>query len=119
MTFYIVGLGGGKFTVSNFEQIGVGSSDSPAKSKEERNHTSLPLTSPSSGRDNMADERVIGSAAETAGAVKNVPSLALALLPRPELLAAGDSWLASGGSGDEVSKAQSTVDAIRDSVDEG
>jgi hypothetical protein len=48
----------------------------------------------------MADERVLGSVAETEGAIKNVPSLALALFPRPELLAAGDSWLASGGSSD-------------------
>jgi hypothetical protein len=37
----------------------------------------------------MTDERVIGSAPEIEG-IKNVPSLALALFPRPELLVAGD-----------------------------
>jgi hypothetical protein len=59
----------------------------------------------------MADERVAGSVAQAEGAIKSVPSLALALFPRPELLVAGDSWLASGGSGDKTGgEDQNTVD---------
>ena len=62
----------------------------------------------------MADQRVIGSVPETEGAIKNVPSLALALFPRPELLVAGDSWLATGdGTG---GKAQNAEDPGKDST---
>jgi hypothetical protein len=43
----------------------------------------------------VSDDQVIGSAAEAKAAAKDVPSLALALFPRPELLVAGVSWLAS------------------------
>ena len=65
----------------------------------------------------MADERVIGPVAETEGATKNVPSLALALFPRPELLAAGDLWLASGGGSDGTrGNAQNAVDPGKDST---
>jgi hypothetical protein len=68
----------------------------------------------------MADERVIGSAPETEGAIRKVPSLALALFPRPELLVAGDSWLASGGGSDGTGgKAQDAVDRCEDSTDPG
>ena len=65
----------------------------------------------------MTDEPVFGSVPETEGAIKNVPSLALALFPRPELLAAGDSWLASGGSSDGTGGgAKDAVDPGKDSV---
>lgn len=65
----------------------------------------------------MAEERVIRSVAVTEGATKNVPSLALALFPRPELLVAGDLWLASGGSSDETGgNAQNAVDPAKDST---
>jgi hypothetical protein len=65
----------------------------------------------------MADERVFGSGPETEGAIKNVPSLALALFPRPELLVAGDSWLVAGGSGDGTGgEAQNAVDSAKDSA---
>jgi hypothetical protein len=63
----------------------------------------------------MADERVFGPGRETEGAIKNVPSLALALFPRPELLAAGDSWLASGDSGGTDGEAQNAVEPGKDS----
>jgi hypothetical protein len=64
----------------------------------------------------MTDERVIGSAPEIEG-IKNVPSLALALFPRPELLVAGDSWRVSGGCGDGTGgKAQNVVDPGKDST---
>ena len=42
----------------------------------------------------MDDETVSGSM-EAIGAGKAVPSLALALLPRPQILAMGDPWQAS------------------------
>ena len=63
----------------------------------------------------MDDNQVIGSVAETKGAVKKVPSLALALFPRPELLVAGDSWLASDGHSDGMDgKMQAAVDPGKD-----
>ena len=43
----------------------------------------------------MDDEAVSGSMMEAVGAGKAVPSLALALLPRPQILAMGDPWQAS------------------------
>ena len=43
----------------------------------------------------MDDETVSGSTMEAIGAGKAVPSLALALLPRPQILAMGDPWQAS------------------------
>ena len=69
----------------------------------------------------MADEQVIGSATETEGAIRKVPSLALSLFPRPELLAAGDSWLTSGADSEGVGdgKAQETVDPCGDSTGGG
>jgi hypothetical protein len=63
------------------------------------------------------DDRIIGAVAGTEGAAKKVPSLALALFPRPELLVAGDSWLASDGSGDRTDgKAQNVVDPRKNST---
>lgn len=64
----------------------------------------------------MDDDQVIGSAAETKGAVKKVPSLALALFPRPELLVVGDSWLASDGNSDGTDKMLNVVDPCKDSA---
>jgi hypothetical protein len=64
------------------------------------------------------DDRAIGSAAEAKGAAKEIPSLALALFPRPELLVAGDSWLASDGNSDRTAKAQNAVDLGKDSTGE-
>ena len=43
----------------------------------------------------MDDEPVTGSRIETQGAGKAVPSLALALLAQPQILAMGDPWQAS------------------------
>jgi hypothetical protein len=64
------------------------------------------------------DDQAIGSAAEAKGAVKKVPSLALALFPRPELLVVGDSWLASDGDSDGTDKVQNAVDLGKDSTEE-
>jgi hypothetical protein len=62
----------------------------------------------------MADERVSRSAAEIEDAVKNVPSLAPALFPRPELFA-----VATHGRRRVVTavgaKAQNAVDLRKDS----
>jgi hypothetical protein len=64
----------------------------------------------------MTDERVIGFGPETEE-VKNVPSLALALFPRPELLAAGDSWLALGVHSDGAGgRAQNAMGPGKDSA---
>ena len=65
----------------------------------------------------MADERLTGSVAETEGTIRKVPSLALALFPRPDLLVTGDSWLASGGSSDRTGgNAQNAMDPDEDST---
>ena len=48
----------------------------------------------------MDDEPVSGSTVEAIGAGKAVPSLALALLPRPQILAMGDPWQASDDNGE-------------------
>jgi len=50
----------------------------------------------------MDDEAVSGSMMEAVGAGKAVPSLALALLPRPQILAMGDPWQASDDNGERT-----------------
>ena len=50
----------------------------------------------------MDEDGVIGPTVEAKGAVKAVPSLALALLPQPQILAMGDPWRASGDNGDRT-----------------
>jgi hypothetical protein len=50
----------------------------------------------------MDDEAVSGSMMEAVGAGKAVPSLALALLPRPQILAMGDPWQASNDNGERT-----------------
>jgi hypothetical protein len=51
----------------------------------------------------MDDEPVSGSMMEAKGAGKAVPSLALALLPRPQILAMGDPWQASDDNSERSS----------------
>ena len=53
----------------------------------------------------MDDEPVSGSTMEAKGAGKTVPSLALALLPQPQVLAMGDPWQAPDGNGDRIDDA--------------
>ena len=50
----------------------------------------------------MDDEPVSGSTMEAKGAGKAVPSLALALLPQPQILAMGDPWQATDEDGDRI-----------------
>ncbi len=50
----------------------------------------------------MDDEPVSGSTMEAKGAGKAVPSLALALLPQPQILAMGDPWQATDENGDRI-----------------
>ena len=50
----------------------------------------------------MDDEPVSGSTMEAIGAGKAVPSLALALLPQPQILAMGDPWQASNDNSDRI-----------------
>jgi hypothetical protein len=50
----------------------------------------------------MDDEPVSRSMMEAIGAGKAVPSLALALLPRPQILAMGDQWQASDDNGERT-----------------
>jgi hypothetical protein len=66
----------------------------------------------------MVDERVVRSVAQAEGAVKKVPSLALALFPQPELLVAGDSWLAASAvAATTGGKALNTADPSKDSTE--
>jgi hypothetical protein len=48
----------------------------------------------------MDDEPASGSMMEAKGAGKAVPSLALALLAQPQILAMGDPWQASNDNGE-------------------
>ena len=50
----------------------------------------------------MDDEPVSRSMMEAIRAGKAVPSLALALLPRPQILAMGDPWQASNDNGERT-----------------
>ena len=50
----------------------------------------------------MDDEPVSESPMDAKGAGKAVPSLALALLPQPQVLAMGDPWQASDENGDRI-----------------
>ena len=53
----------------------------------------------------MDDEPVSGSTMEAIGAGKVVPSLALALLPQPQILAMGDPWQASDDNSERTDDA--------------
>lgn len=65
----------------------------------------------------MDEDRVIGPTMEAKGAVKAVPSLALALLPQPQILAMGDPWPASDDDSDRTEyTAPNAGDGVNDTA---
>ena len=50
----------------------------------------------------MDEDGSTGSTMEAKGTIKAVPSLALALLPQPQILAMGDPWRASDDNDDRT-----------------
>jgi hypothetical protein len=74
------------------------------ESREELNDTDLPPFSvplPPFWREIVDDDQRIGSTTGARGATKKAPSLALALVPRPELFPTADSWQAPDCNGRE------------------
>ena len=66
----------------------------------------------------MDQDRVIGPAVEIKGAVKETPSLALALFPQPQLLVVSDLWLVSDGDSDRTKgEVENDVGRLEDTLD--
>jgi hypothetical protein len=96
--------------MSNFEQTVARSSATWAELREELNYRSTFQIQCPCRREIVDDDQVTGSPAQAKGAIRKIPSLALALLPRPEVLEAGNCWLAS--EGDESTADGNVTDAI-------